>query len=120
MNPEGPMGKSPYSSQRVREGGGWGGGWFLHVFCIIVRGRSRLYYIFYYKTTKTITTRQRGRTNHSLRDAKSDPEATITSWSISEGPTEGVVDRSSRSDTSTSARKFMNQSLRSLVAMARK
>src|SRR6202795_4566927 len=97
---------------------GWDGGWFLHVFCIIVRGGSRIYYIFYYKTTETITTRQRGRTNHSLRDAKSDPEAMVTSSSILEGPTEGVVDGSSGSDTSTSARKFMNQSLWSSVAMA--
>src|ERR1700675_1805362 len=39
-------------------GVGWDGGWFLHVFCIIVRGGSRIYYIFYYKATKTITTRQ--------------------------------------------------------------
>src|ERR1700675_1931825 len=100
-------------------GGGWGGGWcgawYLYVFCIIVRGGSRIYYIFYYKTTKTIFTWQRGRTNHSLRDAKSNPEATVTSSSITEGGSDG----SSRSDTSTSARKFMNQSLRASVAMAR-
>src|SRR6202795_1081468 len=107
-------------SQQVRGGvGGGGEGWFLHVFCIIVRGGSRIYYIFYYKTTETITTRQRGHTNHLLRDAKSEPEATVTSSSISEGPTEGAVDGSSGSDTSTSARKFINQSLRSSVAMAR-
>src|SRR6202795_5042800 len=94
---------------------GWDGGWFLHVFCIIVRGGSRIYYIFYYKATKTITTRQRGRTNHSLQDANSDPEATVTSSSITEGGSDGF----SGSDTSTSARKFMNQSLRSSVARAR-
>src|SRR6202795_2286691 len=95
-------------------GGGRGGGWDLYVICNIGRSGGRIYYIFYYKTTKTIITWQRGRTNHSLRDAKSDPEATVTLSSITEGGSDG----SSGSDTSTSAVKFMNQSLRSSVAMA--
>src|ERR1700675_2155804 len=95
-------------------GWGWGGGWNLYFFCNIVRSGGRIYYIFYYKTTKTIITWQQGHTNHSLRDTKSDPEATVTSSSITEGGSDG----SSGSDTSTSARKFMNQSLRSSVAMA--